>query len=1032
MRISLHKIVLMALVINGSWCLAQPVVTRGEDHIQFQHITAADGLSDNGVTCIFEDRDGYIWIGTERGLNRYDGQRVEAFPPGATGPRGNHLTAIAQDHLSRIWVSTVDGGLSVREPVSGAFTHYRMDGPEGHRLPTDVLNHVLVANDSLLILSSRNMGALWFNMRTGNSVPHAFSHVIVDAMGDTIAQSYNAWCHMAVRLDERKLWSPMIGGTGSYIMDLLTGERIASIPRNTRAPEMMITNGLRVGDMLYAAGWTPGIVSISLSEGYETGFIPLNDEVTAMVPWNNGDLLAATKLNGLLLIDPDHGIVQRWQHVRTEHASLINDRVRCLLRDRSGNLWVGTAEGLAVFAPAVWPFSIIPLERDEEPGDIAFHKLQQDDDGTLRISTSRGFYLVNPSDNKLRHVALKNHGVTLEPTGLFRLKDGSAFIGTETGLFRYDPTYERLSEDRSGTFLRYQDKRMFQVRSVFLDTLPEGPRLVVGVLGNSHSIVDPVKGIRYEHAPFFSISKEAGMLIRNTIRDERGKYWMATANGLVCAVPEKPGQSATVEVFATDIAGKRHLASNDVSAVLLTGDTVWAALRDAGLVRVIGGRAESFTPPDHIPKDARGIAADTRGHIWYTTSNGLVRFDPLSMEWLHVPVNDGHDFRLLNTCILKLFDGRIAFCAERHLITFDPKVFDDLPEIPQPMIKAVKNTWGILSMTADGVVEIPYRNSAFDALISALQPTATAPLEFVYRLEGVDADDRIASAREAIRYAGVPTGTHRLLVRTRDSYGREGPESSLLTINVLAPFWQRWWFYAALITLGAIAMWLIGRFREQQTMRLQSMRDHIARDLHDDVGSTLGSISFYSEALKRKLDGIDDPMAKDVASRIGNSSRDMIDRMADIVWSVDPKNDDAGSLIERMKGYASDLVATRGIEIKWNTPSSLEHIKLGTDHRRNLFMIFKEAVYNSVKYAACKQIDVSLNIMDRKVELVVSDNGKGFDPENVDSYNGNGLPGMQTRAKAMGGQVCIESSPDRGTTVRALIPISAALPRSGD
>ena len=95
-------------------------------------------------------------------------------------------------------------------------------------------------------------------------------------------------------------------------------------------------------------------------------------------------------------------------------------------------------------------------------------------------------------------------------------------------------------------------------------------------------------------------------------------------------------------------------------------------------------------------------------------------------------------------------------------------------------------------------------------------------------------------------------------------------------------------------------------------------------------------------------------------------------------------------------------------------------------------MIFKEAMYNSVKYAACTQIHVSLNIIDRKIELTISDNGKGFDPENVDSYNGNGLPGMQTRAKAMGGQVHIESSPGNGTAVIAIVPINATLPRSGD
>ena len=117
MRISLHKTVCMTLVINGSWCLAQPLVSRDDDHLQFQHVTAADGLSDNGVTCIFEDAEGYIWIGTERGLNRYDGQQVQQFSGPGRAPCGSHITSIAQDSAGVIYQdSTViqEGSLVIR------------------------------------------------------------------------------------------------------------------------------------------------------------------------------------------------------------------------------------------------------------------------------------------------------------------------------------------------------------------------------------------------------------------------------------------------------------------------------------------------------------------------------------------------------------------------------------------------------------------------------------------------------------------------------------------------------------------------------------------------------------------------------------------------------------------------------------------------------------------------------------------------------------------------------------------------------
>lgn len=1017
-------------LIPFPFALAWPFLCAAQE-LRFQHITTEDGLSDNAVTCVFEDRAGYIWIGTEHGLNRYDGQRMVTFPPGADGPKGRHITAVAEDDQGRIWVSTCDGGLSVRDPSSRSFAHYNTDGAEGHRLPTDLLNHVLVVNDSSLVLSSRNMGAIWLNTRSGAAVPRAFRKVLLDANGDTTARSFNAWCHTALRLDERRLWAPMIGGTGSYIMDVVTGERLATLNRPP-APEMLNTNGLRIGDVLYTGGWTPGIMRFALDQDNRPELLPLEEEVTAMVPWSDGSLLAGTKLNGLLLIDTGQKVVRRWHHARGDHASLINDRVRCLLKDRHGNLWAGTADGLSVFAPEVWPFHITPLQSEEEPGDIVFHNLQQDDDGTLRIATSRGFYLLDPSGGSPREVDMGYGGLPLEPTGLFRLEDGSVFLGTETGLFRYDLARERLSSHQGDAFLNYGAKRMFQVRSVHLDTFSGSPRLLVGALGYAPGILDPVTGAIAEYGVHFRLPDRPAMLIKNTIRDGRGGYWMATATGLVHWVPQRSGPSIPMEVFAPDAGGQKHIAGTDVTDVLAMGDTVWAALRDAGLARIVDGHAESFTPPAHIPHDALGIAVDAQGHIWYTSSDGLVRFDPASKEWSHVPVNDGRDFRRLSSCILTLRDGRIAFCADRHLIFFDPRVFDALPEPPIPAIVELKNTWGILAINEQAEVEIPYRSSSFDAVISALVPTAARPLEFVYRLEGVDADARCTNGREAIRYAGVPVGAHRLLVRVRDGYGREGPEHALLTVTVTGPFWQRWWFLVVVLGSGALGMYLVSRFRQRQRMRLQRVRDRIARDLHDDIGSTLGSISFYSEALKRKLGETDDAMAQQVAERIGSSSREMIDQMSDIVWSVDPKNDDAGALVTRLQAFASDLLAARRIALHFHADAAGKERKLTAEQRRNIFLICKEVLHNTLKYADARTVTITMGSTGRALELVIEDDGLGFDPENTDSYNGNGLPNMRVRAEAIGAVFTVTSTPGKGTRARILLPQNALTPRSGD
>ncbi len=1009
------------------WLGPLPVLAQA---LRFQHITTNEGLSHNAITCLFEDRDGYIWIGTENGLDRYDGQRVERFTAIPNAPGTSNITSIAQDASGDLWISTQGAGLFRRDHSSGAFEHLRHDPSVKGGLPSDKLNHVLVVNDSILVLSTSNTGACWFNTRAKSFTVRGFRYMRTAAGVDSLTGA--TWCHRALLLDPQHIWMPVVHSTRSYIADAITGELRMSLAFSQMMGRGPVTNGLVLGDRLYAGGWSAGIERLDLDRPNAPEFIPLADEVTAMVPWGDSVFIAGTKLNGLALIHVRDGEMARWRHRRNDHASLINDRVRCLLKDRKGTLWVGTADGLSVHAADVWRFNTTQLLPDEEPGDLAFHKLQQDADGTIRISTSRGFFLIDPTSNAIRHVPITHKGEALEITGLFEVGPNMRYIGTETGLYLYEPLEERIIDPaRTDLAVSIKEKVMFQVRSVFLDTLNDELSLVVGALGYGHLIFDPRSGAHRKEWNPYPEGVRAPLMQRTTLADDHGDYWVGASDGLWQWKPPRHGRKSELGLYHVAATGSRRMPGNYVTAILTAGDTVWCTLRDAGLACVVDGRAIAFATPAHVPHDALGLARDLRGRLWYSTSDGLVRFDPRTLEWLHVPVNDGHELQRLNSSILALKDGRIAFCTDRHLVTFDPAAFDTPLGLPTPALLELKNTWGPLPVSANAV-EIPYRSSAFDAVISALSPTGAGPLEFVYKLEGVDAEARVTTAREGVRYSGVPVGTHRLLVRVRDAYGRTGPEHALLTVTVTGPFWQRWWFFGLVLATGALGMYGVSRLRQRQRLKLQGVRDRIARDLHDDIGSTLGSISYYSEALKRKLEHADDDMAQQVAEKIGSSSRAMIEQMSDIVWSVDPKNDDAASLIERMRGFGADLLSVQDIVLHFNTSPGLAERKLSAEQRRNLFLIYKEAMHNAAKYAHCTSVTVTLSSKGRELVLSIRDDGAGFDPANVDSYNGNGLGNMRTRAGSIRARVEVVSTPGKGTEVRVVAPLTEALPLTGD
>jgi signal transduction histidine kinase len=179
--------------------------------------------------------------------------------------------------------------------------------------------------------------------------------------------------------------------------------------------------------------------------------------------------------------------------------------------------------------------------------------------------------------------------------------------------------------------------------------------------------------------------------------------------------------------------------------------------------------------------------------------------------------------------------------------------------------------------------------------------------------------------------------------------------------------------------------------------------------LHDDIGSTLNSISIYSQIAQR------DPDKKQEAlEMIGDSSRKVIDAMSDIVWAVNPDNDSFENIILRMRSLAFNLMRAKNIEYTFRADESLNHIKLSIEMRRNFFLIFKESLNNLVKYSEATLASIQLYTEGSLVKLIIRDNGKGFDP--LQPVNGNGLSNIRSRADEMKAQINIYSALGEGAS----------------
>jgi two-component sensor histidine kinase len=265
-----------------------------------------------------------------------------------------------------------------------------------------------------------------------------------------------------------------------------------------------------------------------------------------------------------------------------------------------------------------------------------------------------------------------------------------------------------------------------------------------------------------------------------------------------------------------------------------------------------------------------------------------------------------------------------------------------------------------------------------------------------------------------VTLSDLSPGKYQLLVRAANVYEDYSERVNALKITVLPPYWQTWWFRGLMILLVLLLVYGLYRYRLKQITKLQRIRNNIASDLHDDIGSTLNSISIYSEVAKQQA-GKEIP-ALDL---IGMNSRKIIESMSDIVWTINPENDSFEKIIVRMRSFAHQLFKAKKVEYAFEADDKLNSIALPMQVRKNFYLVFKEAITNIMKYSEATRVSISLGEINKTILLVIRDNGRGL-PANAETI-GNGLLNMKRRAEEIHASLTIHSSQTEGTGIELML-----------
>jgi two-component sensor histidine kinase len=323
---------------------------------------------------------------------------------------------------------------------------------------------------------------------------------------------------------------------------------------------------------------------------------------------------------------------------------------------------------------------------------------------------------------------------------------------------------------------------------------------------------------------------------------------------------------------------------------------------------------------------------------------------------------------------------------------------------------------GILSKPAylTERIQLKYEQNVIGFEFASTDFSAYDNNRFKYQLVGFDKDWIQSGNTKNATYTNLDPGTYTFKVLGSNNDGTWNEKGASVQLVILPPWYGTWWFRTAFVLAVMMAGYAFYRYRLAQALKLQAIRDRIAGDLHDEVGSNLSNIYIFSNVALQKTKAEDETAP--LLQKITDYTQQSMEAMNDIVWMINTRNDRFENIMVRMRTLAAEFSEASNCKLHLDFDENLNHVKLNMEDRKNFYLIYKEAINNIAKYAGCRSVWIDMKLDQNVVALTIRDNGKGFDAANT--TNGNGLFNMNKRAQMLKGRLTVASRIGEGTTLQ--------------
>jgi signal transduction histidine kinase/ligand-binding sensor domain-containing protein len=1003
----------------------------------FKKISMTGGLSQTRVASIAQDDRGFIWFGTQYGLDRFDGYQFKVFkhnPATKNGLSGVYIHALLKDRNGFLWVAS-DEFLDRLDPVTEEFTSYpiidsstnRLSGPI-HHISQDSDGAIWLATGSgLYRLDSNTKQTIRFANVPGD--PHSLSSN--DVMFSGMDREGSFWVVTSLSVDK---FNRTIGRV-SFRIPFQAREREASFLEDSSGTFWIIHASSRGGISTYdrkANRLTQYSLPLVLKAGQQfTGGRTILED-------REGNVWIGTGGVGLLRFDRSHHKFIRYSNSPEDEDSLTDDHVTTLFQGREGNIGVGLHQTMPVFfnlAPMFFEkFTHSPMSANRLGGSLV-SSINEDREHVLWIASAGA---LNRIDRKAgTNLLLPGGSIENEVHTMTQLKNGEIWIGTfMEGLKKMN---EKTGQQTPVHFAASNSNSSPDDPVVRL--LPEGNDVIWAATWNGLKRFD----LRNQTFSVYKPDPLSRIDYYDIARDRQGMIWLAGSQGLDRFDPI----THSFTVFRRRPGDLRSLSDNQVNAVHIEPDgSMWVATQNGfdHFDPATGAFHPYFEQDGLAGNVVNCVLGDEHGFLWMSTNNGLSKFDRRTEAFKNYSVADGlpgADLTGWGACS-KSPSGEMFFGGFSGATAFFPGKVIENPISPRVVLTDLKlsgtsvNVGGGSPLTKSiaytDVIALSHVRNIFSLEFSALRFFSPETIRYRYRLEGLDKQWHVVGSEQRIAsYTTLPSGRYTFVVQAATSRGTWGLPATRLSIRILPPWWNTWWFRLFYIGVAVLCIWALYRYRlhqiaQQFNMRLEERvgeRTRIARELHDTLlQSFQGLVLLFQTATKTAPEGTEARRMLDEV--LSESDRVLVEgreRVFGLRGSATETND------------LPDAFSVAGASLKRDYSGLFAVLVNGESRhlhpivRDEVYRIGREALTNAFQHAGAHQIEVEISYERSSLRVRFRDDGLGIDPAvlHKGARPGHwGLPGMRERAEKIGARLAIWSRPKAGTEIELEVPAAIA------